>query len=223
MFVTCNGRICLLPAGNQRTASSSSSSNVKHYPASSVSQYQSGSAGVEVSPRYPETRDQRRLPSKSPTLPALNTSTSVNTSGFGSLFQQQLEAEIDEIQAKHTPISSPTSGSFPNLNLTPQPGRPTVSSNNSDMRHVPMRNDSGNTVTGDSHIDPSGYGGSGIISMYDPRIPSPIPSDDAQSAQQAGFSQHHSSAASRYQPPPSQYQLSSRSTSMQNSMPQTSP
>lgn len=134
----------------------------------------------------------RRLPSKSPTLPALDTTS--HTSGLDNLFQQ-FEVEIDQIQAKHTPISSPVSTTF--ANLTPQAIASSSSSRLGYVQGLPRRQDSDNTLRADTYpeTDQNAYGGSGIISMYDPRVPSPVPSSTSISQSQDYHASTHGETA----------------------------
>lgn len=185
-------------AGNSYTDANypSSSSSYQRY-----DQHFSPNSGYIASQAGASTAEglEHRVPARSPTLPALKTS--ANAAGFGNLFQQ-FGVEIDQTQANRTPVATPEPSR--SANLTPQAlGRHAAVSGSNNAPGVPQRQDSGITVRGDAFVDQdaSAYGASGIISMYDPRIPSPIPDARGHPNSQGTFAnQPSSSSQAAYQP-----------------------
>ena len=123
----------------------------------------------------------------SPTLPSLQTSNP--NGGFTDLYAQ-LEAQMDEIQAKHSPLSSP---------ITPTQHRQDqrVESRRARANESRLAETSAYLQGPRTPVDPA-YGADGIISIYD-RAPSPLPMAEAPISDRYGWtSQPEASSRTPY-------------------------
>ena len=143
------------------------------YPSSSSQDYAYFPPGSSYT--SPGSVSQASGSTASPSLPALETST--NGAGFSDLFRQ-IEAQMDEIQARHSPFSSPrASASFQEMNSLD----PSHSSNYSQS--------SGNTSRPKNGLEDSPYITSHIMSSYQtagsPSLAAPSQQRDQNFHQQA--------------------------------------